>query len=138
MHVHVSAQTSALLQGSSEFLLEPRGLIEIKDKGPIETYWITRAHNPLHGAASDKRPTSLPGAHAHARNIPSTAAGQALYTIQSMAGNLEPCPAALASSAPLPAGPRSIEDGSCSREMPAAAELPEPGQNGNHEGLGAG
>eukprot|EP00238_Polyblepharides_amylifera_P007922 CAMPEP_0196577468 /NCGR_PEP_ID=MMETSP1081-20130531/6537_1 /TAXON_ID=36882 /ORGANISM="Pyramimonas amylifera, Strain CCMP720" /LENGTH=666 /DNA_ID=CAMNT_0041896403 /DNA_START=296 /DNA_END=2296 /DNA_ORIENTATION=+ len=46
MRVHISEDTYELLRESSDaFSLEARGLINIKGKGEMRTYWVTRALN---------------------------------------------------------------------------------------------
>ena len=39
MQVHCSKATADLLM-FSEFKLVPRGVIEVKGKGPMETFWV--------------------------------------------------------------------------------------------------
>jgi adenylate cyclase len=44
--VQASAATRALLAGSADFRFTPRGVVAIKGKGEMETYWLERAAPP--------------------------------------------------------------------------------------------
>ncbi|XP_055347163.1 atrial natriuretic peptide receptor 1-like [Paramacrobiotus metropolitanus] len=39
--IHISSSTKTLLDNSGQFCLEPRGLINVKGKGLVDTYWLT-------------------------------------------------------------------------------------------------
>ena len=43
-HIHVSTAVARLLEGGYE--LEPRGLVDLKGKGPAETYYLSRRAAP--------------------------------------------------------------------------------------------
>jgi len=43
MHIHVSETTAVLLRGNPDFKLTPRGVINIKGKGSMSTYYVERA-----------------------------------------------------------------------------------------------
>jgi class 3 adenylate cyclase len=56
--VHVSTQTAALLGG--EFDLEPRGSIEVKSLGQVETFFVNRRGEKLFGMPKEKVAASRP------------------------------------------------------------------------------
>ena len=41
MRIHCSKAMASLLQACGGFQLESRGVIDVKGKGPMETYWVT-------------------------------------------------------------------------------------------------
>eukprot|EP00238_Polyblepharides_amylifera_P012220 CAMPEP_0196601258 /NCGR_PEP_ID=MMETSP1081-20130531/95815_1 /TAXON_ID=36882 /ORGANISM="Pyramimonas amylifera, Strain CCMP720" /LENGTH=235 /DNA_ID=CAMNT_0041927129 /DNA_START=780 /DNA_END=1487 /DNA_ORIENTATION=+ len=59
MRTHISLPTFELLKNSSEgLMLEERGLVEIKGKGEMFTYWVTQATE-----SDSTKDLPLPGAH---------------------------------------------------------------------------
>lgn len=44
MKIHISEDSAHTLERFGEFIMEPRGQVDVKGKGPMNTYWLLGKH----------------------------------------------------------------------------------------------
>lgn len=47
MKIHISEDTASILNDFGTFIIEPRGFVDIKGKGSMNTFWLTGKRSQL-------------------------------------------------------------------------------------------